>query len=109
MLNPSGVRFGSAEIYAVLDQFRDEFDDTLCVGQRRPEDKDERVLLFCKMRPGVKFTEELVKRVKSAIRQALSARHVPSYIFEIEDIPVCSVFFLCRRQLSGVFEILTWE
>lgn len=89
VLNPSGVRFGSAEIYAVLDQFRDEFDDTLCVGQRRPEDKDERVLLFCKMRPGVKFTDDLVQRVKSAIRQALSARHVPSYIFEIEDIPVC--------------------
>ncbi|KAI0755922.1 hypothetical protein BC629DRAFT_1584604 [Irpex lacteus] len=87
VLNPSGVRFGSAEIYAVLDQFRDEFDDTLCVGQRRPEDKDERVLLFCKMRPGVKFTDDLVQRVKSAIRQALSARHVPSYIFEIEDIP----------------------
>ncbi|KAI0339857.1 acetoacetate-CoA ligase [Trametopsis cervina] len=87
VLNPSGVRFGSAEIYAVLDQFRDQFDDTLCVGQRRPQDKDERVLLFCKMRPNVKFTDELVQRVKTAIRRALSARHVPAYVFEVADIP----------------------
>lgn len=97
VLNPSGVRFGSAEIYAVLDQFRDDFDDTLCVGQRRPEDDDERVLLFCKMRPGIKFTDALVQRVKSAIRQALSARHVPAYIFEIADIPVRNLF-VCKLQ-----------
>ena len=86
VLNPSGVRFGSAEIYAVLDQFRDEFDDTLCVGQRRPEDRDERVLLFCKMRPGVELTAALVQRVMSAIRQALSARHVPSYVLRYVHI-----------------------
>ncbi len=89
MLNPSGVRFGSAEIYSVLDKFKDEVDDTLCVGQRRPEDTDERVLLFVKMRSGHAFSETLVKRMKDAIRKALSARHVPAYIFEIQDIPVC--------------------
>ncbi|KIP06965.1 hypothetical protein PHLGIDRAFT_106267 [Phlebiopsis gigantea 11061_1 CR5-6] len=87
VLNPSGVRFGSAEIYSVLDQFREELEDTLCVGQRRPEDKDERVLLFLKMRPGVRFGESLVARVREAIRKGLSARHVPAYIFEIQDIP----------------------
>lgn len=85
------MRFGSAEIYSVLENFRDELDDTLCIGQRRPEDKDERVLLFVKMRPGHKFNEDLVKRMKEAIRKALSARHVPAYIFEIEDIPVSAI------------------
>ena len=88
VLNPSGVRFGSAEIYTVLERFRDEVDDTLCVGQRRPEDKDERVLLFVKMRPGFKFNDDLVNRIKTAIRTSLSSRHVPAYVFEIEDIPV---------------------
>lgn len=88
MLNPSGVRFGSAEIYTVLEEFGDELDDTLCVGQRRPEDKDERVLLFLKMRPGHKFNDDLVRRINQTIRKALSARHVPSYVFEISDIPV---------------------
>ena len=88
VLNPSGVRFGSAEIYSVLEQFREELEDTLCVGQRRPEDKDERVLLFVKMRPGVPFGEPLKARLREAIRKGLSARHVPAYIFEIQDIPV---------------------
>ncbi|OCH93786.1 acetoacetate-CoA ligase [Obba rivulosa] len=87
VLNPSGVRFGSAEIYTVMDQFSDVIDDTLCVGQRRPEDRDERVLLFVKMRPGHAFSKALEERMRAAIRQALSSRHVPAYIFEIEEIP----------------------
>ena len=88
VLNPSGVRFGSAEIYSVMDQFKDQLDDTLCIGQRRPEDADERVLLFVKMRPGHQFGDALVARIKDSIRKALSARHVPSHVFEVQDIPV---------------------
>lgn len=91
VLNPSGVRFGSGEIYNVLEQFSSVIDDSLCVGQRRSQDKDERVLLFLKMRQGQKFTAQLEARIRSAIRTALSARHVPAYIFEIEDIPVSSL------------------
>ena len=88
VLNPSGVRFGSAEIYTVMERFSDVVDDSLCVGQRRPEDKDERVLLFVKMRPGRALTKALEDQIRAAIRQSLSPRHVPSYIFQIEDIPV---------------------
>ncbi|EPT04586.1 hypothetical protein FOMPIDRAFT_1156848 [Fomitopsis schrenkii] len=87
VLNPSGVRFGSAEIYSVLEDFSDGVDDSLCVGQRRPQDKDERVLLFLKMRPGHPFSDALVNRIRSAIRTALSPRHVPAHISEIEEIP----------------------
>ncbi|KAJ7311571.1 acetoacetyl-CoA synthetase [Mycena albidolilacea] len=87
VLNPSGIRFGSSEIYSVLEQFTKVIDDSLCVGQRRVQDKDERVLLFLKMRKGYKFDDHLVAEIKGAIRKALSARHVPSFIFEIEDIP----------------------
>ncbi|KAJ7497742.1 acetoacetyl-CoA synthetase [Mycena latifolia] len=87
VLNPSGVRFGSGEIYTVLEQFSAAINDSLCVGQRRPQDKDERVLLFLKMRPGFALDERLVTQIKSAIRSALSARHVPAFILEIEDIP----------------------
>ena len=89
VLNPSGVRFGSAEIYAVLEAFSGPVDDALCVGQRRPQkDKDERVLLFLKMRSGHKFTQKLVEEIKQTIKSKLSARHVPTGVFEIEDIPV---------------------
>jgi acetoacetyl-CoA synthetase len=89
VLNPSGVRFGSAEIYNVIDtQFSTEIADSICVGQRRPTDADESVMLFLLMRPGFQFTPQLVSRVKEAIRKALSARHVPKYVFQTPEIPV---------------------
>lgn len=89
MLNPSGVRFGSAEIYNVIDtQFTKEVVDSICVGQRRPTDSDESVILFLLMRPGFKLDEPMVARVKDAIRKALSARHVPKFVFETPAIPV---------------------
>lgn len=90
VLNPSGVRFGSGEIYTVLEEFSKTIDDSLCIGQRRAHDKDERVLLFLKMRSGHRATPKLLDEIQAAIRKSLSARHVPAYIFEIEDIPVSS-------------------
>jgi acetoacetyl-CoA synthetase len=88
VLNPSGVRFGSAEIYSIIDtHFSAEVADSICVGQRRPRDLDESVVLFLLMRPGVKFSLSLVKRVKEAIARGLSKRHVPRYVFETLDIP----------------------
>lgn len=89
ILNPSGVRFGSAEIYGVIEsQFSDVVADSLCVGQRRPQDADESVMLFLLMRPGKSVTPRLVKDVKQAIRLAHTARHVPKYVFETPEIPV---------------------
>jgi acetoacetyl-CoA synthetase len=88
VLNPSGIRFGSGEIYSALERFADVLDDTLCVGQRRPQDVHERVLLFCKMRAGHRFDNKLEKEMRETIRAALSARHVPAFIFSVEDIPV---------------------
>lgn len=96
VLNPSGVRFGSGEIYTVMEQFSGPVDDSLCVGQRRPQDKDELVLLFLKMRSGHLFTPELVDSIKAAIRKGLSARHVPAYIFETSDIPVSIYSTTCN-------------
>lgn len=72
----------------IESQFSHEIADSICVGQRRPSDTDERVLLFLLMKGGVLFTGKLVDRVKSAIRSELSARHVPMYIFETPEIPV---------------------
>lgn len=99
VLNPSGVRFGSGEIYTVLDKFSSILDDSLCIGQRRPQDKDERVLLFVKLRPGQTFTAALDNNIKTTIRKGLSARHVPAYIFAVDDIPVRIVCRLCARGL----------
>lgn len=74
VLNPSGVRFGSSEIYTVTNRFP-EVVDSLCVGQRRPEDIDEAVVLFLVTRTPEEFTEKLVAKVKKAILTELSPRH----------------------------------
>lgn len=88
VLNPSGVRFGSAEIYNVIDlHFGTEIQDSICVGQRRPQDMDESVMLFLLMKPGQKFTEELVQKVKDAIARDCGRRCVPKYVFETPEIP----------------------
>lgn len=89
VLNPSGVRFGSAEIYGVVERwFADKIQDSLCVGQRRKQDADESVMLFLLMKPGHKFTRELVNELRKKISDDLSKRHVPKYIFETPEIPV---------------------
>ncbi|KAF7509118.1 hypothetical protein GJ744_008345 [Endocarpon pusillum] len=88
VLNPSGVRFGSGEIYAVVDaRFGEVVADSICVGQKRPSDTDESVMLFVLMKSGRKFTPGLVNDIKAAIRKELSPRHVPRYIFETPEIP----------------------
>lgn len=89
VLNPSGVRFGSSEVYSILEnEFANEISNSICVGQRRPRDSDETVMLFVLMRPGVPFTKKMVDDVKAAIRSGLSPRHVPKYVFETPEIPV---------------------
>lgn len=96
VLNPSGVRFGSAEIYGVVERgFADSVAESLCVGQRRPQDHDESVMLFLLMKPGREkdFTPELVARLKATIRQQLSPRHVPRYVFRTPEIPVSAYIF----------------
>lgn len=88
VLNPSGVRFGSGEIYSILENhFAKRIADAVVVGQRRPQDADETVVMFLLLRPGVEFTRSLVLDVKAAIARDLSKRHVPRYIFETKDIP----------------------
>lgn len=95
VLNPSGVRFGSAEIYSVLEkgELAGEIADSVVVGQRRPGvDSDESVMLFLMMRPGKKFDDKLVGKVRAAIAKERSKRHVPRYIFETPEIPVSISF-----------------
>uniref|UniRef100_W5M1J4 Acetoacetyl-CoA synthetase n=1 Tax=Lepisosteus oculatus TaxID=7918 RepID=W5M1J4_LEPOC len=84
-LNPNGVRFGSSEIYNIVEAF-EEVSDSLCVPQYN-KDGEERVILFLKMCPDKTFSEGLVKNIRQAIREALSARHIPALILETQDIP----------------------
>lgn len=65
----------------------EEVSDSLCVPQYN-KNGEERVILFLKMATNQNFSPDLVKRIREAIRFALSARHVPSLILETEGIPV---------------------
>ncbi|KAK7084467.1 hypothetical protein SK128_007240 [Halocaridina rubra] len=84
-LNPNGVRFGSSEIYNIVEQF-EEVSDSVCVGQRNSAG-EERVVLFVKLHPEIALTPEFTRRIAVAIRTQLSARHVPSVILPISEIP----------------------
>ncbi|MEM1975515.1 MAG: hypothetical protein QW074_05445, partial [Candidatus Caldarchaeum sp.] len=84
VLKPSGVRIGTAEIYSIVESFR-EVADSLAVGQEWRG--DQRIILFVKMAEGYVLTEELKNRIKQALRERASPRHVPAIIMEAPDIP----------------------
>jgi acetoacetyl-CoA synthetase len=83
----TGVRFGSAEIYNCLMVFT-EIEESLCLGQRRPHDSDEQVLLFVKMKQGYSLDRKLKAAIEARIGKDLSPRHVPKFIFETPEIPM---------------------
>ncbi|KAF2021222.1 acetyl-CoA synthetase-like protein [Aaosphaeria arxii CBS 175.79] len=87
VLNPSGVRFGSSDIYSVIETHFPEVQESVCVGQRRPHDSDESVILFLLMREGKAYTQNLVERIKRKIGEERSKRHIPRYVFQTWDIP----------------------
>lgn len=88
VLNPSGVRFGSSELYYILEKdFGAEIEDSIAVGQKLA-DGDERVLLFVKTVGDAPLSAPLVQRIKATIAKALSRRHVPEIIAQSPGVPV---------------------
>jgi acetoacetyl-CoA synthetase len=83
-LNPGGVRIGTADIYSQVELF-DEIADSVVVGQ--PWENDVRVILFVKPMPGFTLTEALRNKIRNAIRNNVSPRHVPAKIIAVPDIP----------------------
>lgn len=67
--------------------FNTEISNSLCVGRRRSQDTDEQVFLFIVMNKGYSLTTELRDKLKQAIKNGLSSRHVPKFILEVPDIP----------------------
>ena len=84
VLNPGGVRIGTAEIYRVVENL-DEVVESLAVGLQR--DGDVKVVLFVVLRPGVAFTEELVQTIKEKLRREESPRHVPALVLPAPALP----------------------
>jgi acetoacetyl-CoA synthetase len=84
VLNPGGVRIGTAEIYRQVEQI-DEVMEALVIGQ--DWEGDVRVVLFVKLKEGAQFGDELVNRIKKRIRDNTTSRHVPAKVLQVTDIP----------------------
>lgn len=89
VLNPGGVRIGTAEIYRQVETIEDVV-DSIVIGQDWQD--DVRVILFVKLKDGVLLNEKLIEAIKKTIKKNASPRHVPAVILQVPDIP---------RTLSG--------
>ncbi len=84
VLNPGGVRIGTAEIYRQVEKL-DEVMESIVIGQ--DWEKDVRVVLFVRLREGLALDDALAKRIKDTIRNNTTPRHVPAVILQVPDIP----------------------
>ena len=84
VLNPGGVRIGTAEIYRQVEQL-DEVTESVVIGQHW--ENDERIVLFVKLREGTTLTDEIRERIRRRIRENTTPRHVPAKILQITDVP----------------------
>jgi acetoacetyl-CoA synthetase len=84
VLNPGGVRIGTAEIYRQVERV-DAVLEALVIGQNW--DNDVRVVLFVRLRDGITLDDELIKTIKSEIRANATPRHVPAKVIAVSDIP----------------------
>ena len=89
VLNPGGVRIGTAEIYSAVESL-EQVVESVAVGQDWRD--DVRVVLFVRLRPGTELDEALKKKIRDVIRAHTTPRHVPAKIVTVADIP---------RTLSG--------
>ena len=88
VLNPGGVRIGTAEIYRQVERL-DEVVESLVIGQDWPPERpaDVRVVLFVRLRDGIRLDEALTEKIKRWIRGNATPRHVPAKIVQVPDIP----------------------
>jgi acetoacetyl-CoA synthetase len=89
VLNPGGVRIGTAEIYSAVERLP-QIAEALAVGQ--DWHGDVRVVLFVRLQGDVQLDEPLKKEIRATIRAQTTARHVPAKIIAVPDFP---------RTLSG--------
>ena len=83
-LNPGGVRLGTAEIYSVVEKFKN-VKESIVVSQSW--DNDVRIILFLVLNKPKSLDDYFIEKLKKTIRSEASPRHVPAKILEVSDIP----------------------
>lgn len=84
VLNPGGVRIGTAEIYRQVEKITEVL-ESVAIGQQWHD--DVRVVLFVRLREGLRLDDALRQRIRQVIRQYTTPRHVPAVIAQVDDIP----------------------
>jgi len=84
VLNPGGVRIGTAEIYRQVEKL-EEVQESIVIGQEWKD--DVRVVLFVILSEGVALDDALKDRIRAVIRENTTPRHVPAIILAVSDIP----------------------
>ena len=84
VLNPGGVRIGTAEIYRQVERI-DAVLESIVIGQQWQG--DVRVVLFVVLRDGIALTGDLEEAIRRSVRENATPRHVPAKIIQVADIP----------------------
>jgi acetoacetyl-CoA synthetase len=84
VLNPGGVRIGTAEIYRQVEQVPEVL-ESIAIAQEW--EHDVRIVLFVRLREGLRLTPEIEKKIVEQIRRNATPRHVPAKILQVDDIP----------------------
>lgn len=84
VLNPGGVRIGTAEIYRQVEKVPAVL-ESLAIGQ--DWQGDVRIVLFVRLREGLALDAALQAEIRQVIRSNATPRHVPAKILQVTDIP----------------------
>jgi acetoacetyl-CoA synthetase len=84
VLNPGGVRIGTAEIYRQVEQLPDVL-ESVVIGQQWQG--DERIVLFVRLRDGLSLDRARTDAIRDQIRRNTTPRHVPARIVQVTEIP----------------------
>ena len=84
VLNPGGVRIGTAEIYRQVDKI-EGVKESIAVGQRWKDDL--RVILFVVLKQGLTLDQALIDEIKGTLRSNTTPRHVPAKVIQVAEIP----------------------
>jgi len=84
VLNPGGVRIGTAEIYRQAEKL-EEVIESIAIGQKW--DDDVRVVLFVVLKNGIVLDDELINKICGTIRENTTPRHVPAKVLAVPEIP----------------------
>ncbi|WP_094288090.1 acetoacetate--CoA ligase [Mycobacterium lehmannii] len=84
-LNRHGIRMGSADIYQAVERLP-EVAEALIIGVDQP-DGGYWMPLFVVLAEGAELTDEVRDRIKNAVREEVSPRHVPDEIIAAPGVP----------------------